>query len=74
MEHRHIPEPGDAGELLPCRAMAERLGVPEAWLRREAAAGRIPGLDAGGRWLFVESLVVRALRERAMGEPPRAGG
>lgn len=30
---------------------ATKLGVPSAWLRREAQAGRIPVIRAGRRWL-----------------------
>lgn len=44
---------------------AARLGVPAAWLRREAAAGRVPNLRAGRRLLFDVEAVERALSERA---------
>ena len=30
---------------------SHELGVPSAWLRREAQAGRIPAIKAGRRWL-----------------------
>jgi hypothetical protein len=44
---------------------ALRLGVPEAWLKTEAKAGRIPCLRAGRRLLFSLSAVEAALLERA---------
>jgi hypothetical protein len=46
-------------------ATARCLGVPEAWLRREAQAGRLSALRAGGRLLFNVELVRRELLERA---------
>lgn len=36
--------------FVPRASAAQRLGVPAAWLRREAHAGRIPALRAGRRW------------------------
>jgi hypothetical protein len=48
-------------------AAAQSLGVPAAWLKREAKAGRIPHLKAGCRILFNLQLVERALLERAAG-------
>jgi hypothetical protein len=43
---------------------AYRLGVPAAWLRAEARAGRIPHLKAGRRILFNVSLVEKVLLRR----------
>lgn len=45
--------------------LARQLGVPAAWLRSEAAAGRVPVLRAGRRWLFDTDAVEQVLRERA---------
>ncbi len=44
---------------------AARLGVPAAWLRGEALAGRIPCLRAGRRLLFHLTAVEAALLLRA---------
>ncbi|MCE9589088.1 MAG: helix-turn-helix domain-containing protein [Planctomycetes bacterium] len=44
---------------------ARRLGVPVAWLRSEAQAGRVPHLRAGRRWLFDPDVVARVLDDRA---------
>jgi len=44
---------------------ATRTGVPAAWLRSEADAGRIPHIKAGKRILCNVSAVERALMERA---------
>lgn len=44
---------------------AARLGVPAAWLRAEALAGRIPYLRAGRRFLFNPPAVEAALLLRA---------
>ena len=40
------------------------LGVPAAWLRREAQAGRVPSLRAGRRLLFDLADVAAALAAR----------
>lgn len=61
--------PGES--LLSLRRMAAREGVPSKWLKEEAEAGRVPGLKAGSRWLFVPSLVHETLR--AMACPDRKG-
>jgi excisionase family DNA binding protein len=44
---------------------ARRLGVPEAWLKREAQAGRVPHIRAGRRILLDPQAVEAALAERA---------
>jgi hypothetical protein len=44
---------------------ATRLGVPIAWLKAEAAAGRVPVLRAGAKFLFNVEAVRAALIERA---------
>jgi hypothetical protein len=50
----------------PLESTADRLGVPAAWLRQEAQAGRVPCLRAGRRLLFNVTLVEHALLERAV--------
>jgi hypothetical protein len=47
------------------RRAAARLGVPAAWLRAEAQAGRVPCLRAGRRLLVNPQAVERVLMERA---------
>lgn len=44
------------------------LGVPIAWLKREADAGRVPCLRAGRRYLFDVVVVADVLAERAAAE------
>ena len=60
---------------------AARLGVPIAYLRREAESNRVPHLRVGRRLLFSPEAVEQALIERAqegaksMTEPaPESGG
>lgn len=53
------------GELLPLRRMAARLGVPSKWLREQAENGKVPGLRAGDRWLFVPDATSAAVRAMA---------
>jgi len=38
--------------FVPILRASHELGVPSAWLRREAQAGRIPAIKAGRRWLI----------------------
>ena len=51
-------------EFIPLREAAERLGLPMAFLRTEALAGRLPFLRAGGRILFDVPSTHRALVDR----------
>ena len=44
---------------------ATTLGVPIAWLKREAIEGRVPCLRAGRRFLFDLDLVRESLLEKA---------
>jgi len=53
--------------LLPLRRMAARLGVPSRWLREQAESGKIPGLRAGNRWLFVPDVTEAAVQAMAKG-------
>ncbi len=47
------------------KTAAFELGVPAAWLRREAGAGRIPCLQIGRKRLFNINVVLHVLAERA---------
>lgn len=59
--------------FLSLRRTATRLGVPAAWLRSEAQAGRVPHLRAGRRILFNPVAVERVLLERAIREAQGGG-
>ena len=52
-------------DLLPLRRMAARLGVPSKWLREQAESGKVPGLQAGNRWLFVPDVAAPIVAEMA---------
>ncbi len=52
--------------FLPLRRAATRLGVPAAWLRAEARAGRVPHLRIGRRMLFNLAAVESVLLDRAL--------
>jgi hypothetical protein len=52
-------------EFIPLSLAALRLGVPAAWLKAEAKAGRVPALFVGRRILFKPNLVSVALSRRA---------
>jgi hypothetical protein len=47
--------------------LASELGLPLAWLKTEAKAGRIPSLRVGRRQLFNVESVRRALADRTEG-------
>jgi hypothetical protein len=55
----------DAGALVSLQVMARQLGVPVKWLREQAQAGTIPGLNAGNRWLFCPDVAEAAVRAMA---------
>ena len=54
---------------VPLSLAARWCGVKSAWLRSEAEAGRLPGFQAGDRWLFdlVQLEQALALRVREEG-------
>jgi excisionase family DNA binding protein len=58
----------DAEKLLMADELAERLGVPESWVRSEQRAGRIPSVRLGKYVRFRLSDV-----ERALAQPARPG-
>jgi Helix-turn-helix domain len=47
--------------LLTLHQLAEHTGLPVAWLRREADAGRLPCIRAGRRRMFDLEAVLKAL-------------
>ena len=51
-------------KLLTLHRLAERTGLPVAWLRREADEGRLPCIRAGRRRMFDLAAVLKALVER----------
>jgi excisionase family DNA binding protein len=54
----------DADNFLTAEALAQRLGVPESWVRTEERAGRIPSIRLGKYVRFKLSDIERALLER----------
>ena len=62
--------------LLGAAELAERLGVPESWVRREERAGRMPHLKLGHYTRFRVSEISAWLATRARGPAPgsRPGG
>ncbi len=51
--------------FVPLDRAAAHLGVPAAWLKAEAKAGRVPHLKAGRRMLFHLGTVEQSLQVRA---------
>jgi len=56
---------GKTESFKPVKHVATQLGVPAAWLRREAAAGRLPHLRAGRRILVNRTAIEKALARLA---------
>lgn len=56
----HQP-PADTGCLLNAKTMAERLQVPESWLREHARGGRVPCVYVGRYMRFDPTAVLRAV-------------
>ncbi|MFO0968651.1 MAG: hypothetical protein U0793_24095 [Gemmataceae bacterium] len=52
-------------QLLSLPALARALNLPEAWIKGEADAGRLPHLRIGKRFRFNQDAVTLALAERA---------
>jgi len=57
----------DPGKLLTAPLLAERLGVPESWIRTEERLGRLPSLRLGKyvrfKWPEVERALANRVRE-----------
>lgn len=51
--------------FVPIRRAAAVLGVPFAWLQREAEVGRVPAVRAGRRWLVHLEETREVLAKRA---------
>jgi excisionase family DNA binding protein len=51
-------------KLLTLNQLSERTGLPAAWVRREADAGRLPCIRAGRLRLFDLAAVLNALAKR----------
>lgn len=60
-----MPNLHSAPTYVPIKNAAASLGLPAAWLKAEAEAGRVPSIVAGRRRLFDLDQVRRALNERA---------
>ena len=50
--------------FIPLHALSRRLGLPAAWIKAEAQAGRIPFLRTNRRLMFNPEAVERVLIER----------
>jgi excisionase family DNA binding protein len=68
------PEQSKSVRLLDAAAVAEQLGVPESWVRREARANRLPHVQLGRYVRFelpvVEAFVVESRRGPVPGSGP----
>ena len=51
--------------FIPLHILSQRLGLPAAWLKAEAEAGRIPSLRTARRLMFNAEEVEQALKDRA---------
>ena len=58
----------DNEKYIGLRRAAATLGVPTAWLKREADEKRVPCLLVGRRRMFSVEAVERSLTERAKGK------
>src|SRR5262245_16862595 len=54
---RVVPKPSAALGLVTAKQLSEQLGLPLKWVRREAAEGRLPAIDVGGRYYFAPEAV-----------------
>ena len=64
----------DDPRLIPHTRLARLLGVAPQWLAGELAALRLPGVQAGDRWLCDPAAVEAALFARARKSPARRRG
>lgn len=62
----------DRETFITLQSLAQRLGLPAAWLKSEAEAGRIPSLRAGRRLAFNHEQVEAALLRRDHDKEPAA--
>jgi hypothetical protein len=66
-----MSEQNEARGLLPLRRVARQVGVPAKWLREQAELGKVPGLRAGNRWLFLPDAVAEAIEQMAKASSPQ---
>lgn len=59
-----MSNPHERPRFVSIGVLADRLGVPIAWLRAEVDSGRIPFLRAGRRRIFDAESVERTLAQR----------
>jgi hypothetical protein len=62
---RRVRKPTAKLGLLTLPGLAEELGLPLRWLRREVSQGHLPTMEVGGRLLFDPKRVARILQDRA---------
>ena len=60
-----------SAKLLTLDQLSDCTGLPAAWLKREADAGRLPCIRAGRRRMFDLAAVLKALAERQESEVAR---
>ena len=58
-------------KLITLNDLAERTGLPVAWLKREADEGRLPCIRAGRLRMFDFDTVRKAIAELQIGGCPR---
>ena len=59
-------------KLITVDRLSEHTGLPAAWLKREADAGRLPCIRAGRRRMFDLAAVLKRLADRQNEEAVRA--
>lgn len=59
--------------FIPLHALSQRLGLPVAWLKAEAIAGRIPSLRISRRFMFNPNAVEQNLINRARASRGKGG-
>jgi hypothetical protein len=68
--------PTPPGDVLTLAEAAAFLRVPEAGLRQDAEAGRVPGRRVAGEWRFLQKAITEWLRSAPLPNPncrPPAG-
>ena len=68
-EDRHNSEAQESKALLTAGELAERLNLPESWIRNEERLGRIPSIRAGKYVRFRLNDIELALAERKHQRP-----
>jgi excisionase family DNA binding protein len=60
-----VLEPVTAAETLGLEEAARLLRMSPSFLRKSAAAGKVPGAKIGRRWVFVKSDLIELIRNQA---------